>query len=110
MAEERWRLSSAYRIPIEGKAKLDARRYLGRMFLQAATHMGRVFYLLVELPVYDVICLRSVKGQAGNMVLSCIDNSRKAHKLSPPFLTDRLKIPGETKTILTKLDAGVKTP
>ena len=49
MAEGRWRLSSAYRIPVEGTAKLDVRRYLGRGFLQVATHMGRVSYLFLEI-------------------------------------------------------------
>jgi phospholipid/cholesterol/gamma-HCH transport system permease protein len=49
MADDRWRLSTAYRIPIEGPAKLDVRRYAGRLFLLAATHMGRVSYLILEI-------------------------------------------------------------
>ena len=49
MAEERWRLSQAYRIPLEGPEKLDLRRYAGRMFLLAATHLGRAAYLVFEI-------------------------------------------------------------
>jgi phospholipid/cholesterol/gamma-HCH transport system permease protein len=49
MAEERWRLSQAYRIPLEGPEKLDLRRYAGRLFLLAATHVGRAAYLVFEI-------------------------------------------------------------
>jgi phospholipid/cholesterol/gamma-HCH transport system permease protein len=49
MTEERWRLSQAYRIPLEGPEKLDLRRYAGRLFLLAATHMGRAAYLVIEI-------------------------------------------------------------
>jgi len=49
MAEERWRLSQAYRIPLEGPEKLDLRRYAGRLFLLAATHLGRAAYLVFEI-------------------------------------------------------------
>jgi phospholipid/cholesterol/gamma-HCH transport system permease protein len=49
MTDDRWRLSTAYRIPIKGPAKLDVRRYAGRLLLLAATHMGRVSYLVLEI-------------------------------------------------------------
>ncbi len=49
MTEERWRLSQAYRIPLEGVEKLDLRRYAGRMFLLGATHVGRIAYMTFEI-------------------------------------------------------------
>ncbi len=49
MTEQRWRLSQAYRIPLEGVEKLDLRRYAGRMFLLGATHMGRIAYMSFEI-------------------------------------------------------------
>ncbi len=48
MAEERWRLSRAYRFPTEGP-QYDPRRHVGRTALRVATHMGRFSYLIVEI-------------------------------------------------------------
>lgn len=48
MAEQPWRLSRAYSIPVE-KAVYDPRRQIGRMTLLAATHMGRFSNLVVEI-------------------------------------------------------------
>jgi phospholipid/cholesterol/gamma-HCH transport system permease protein len=48
MAEERWRLSRAYRFPTEGP-QYDPRRHVGRTVLRVATHMGRFSYLIVEI-------------------------------------------------------------
>ena len=49
MAEqERWRLSQAYRVPVEA-ARFDLRRHLGRAVLRVATHLGRFSYLMYEI-------------------------------------------------------------
>ena len=48
MPDQRWRLTQAYKMPVEGSA-WDPRRYLGRVSLRAATHMGRFSYLVVEI-------------------------------------------------------------
>jgi len=48
MPEQRWRLTQAFKVPAEGSA-LDPRRFLGRFALRAATHLGRLSYLSVEI-------------------------------------------------------------
>ena len=48
MPEQRWRLTQAFKVPAEGSA-WDPRRFLGRFALRAATHMGRLSYLSVEI-------------------------------------------------------------
>jgi phospholipid/cholesterol/gamma-HCH transport system permease protein len=48
MPEQRWRLTQAFKVPVEGTA-WDPRRVLGRLTLRAATHMGRLSYLVVEI-------------------------------------------------------------
>jgi len=48
MADQQWRLSQAYQIPVETPA-YDPRRHLGRIVLRAATHMGRFARLVVEI-------------------------------------------------------------
>jgi phospholipid/cholesterol/gamma-HCH transport system permease protein len=46
--QERWRLSQAYRVPVERHA-FDIPRQLGRLVLLVATHVGRFAYLMVEI-------------------------------------------------------------
>lgn len=48
MADDRWRLSQAMRIPAE-EPTFDLRRAVGRRALMVATHMGRFSYLVVEI-------------------------------------------------------------
>jgi len=48
MPQQRWRMTQAFKTPVEGSA-LDPRRFLGRIALTAATHMGRFSYLVVEI-------------------------------------------------------------
>lgn len=52
MTAPRWRLSQAYKVvdvPDRGLALPDPRRAVGRWTLQAATHFGRLSYLVVEI-------------------------------------------------------------
>ena len=48
MAEQRWRMTQAFKTPVETSA-WDPRRFLGRFALTSATHMGRFSYLVVEI-------------------------------------------------------------
>jgi phospholipid/cholesterol/gamma-HCH transport system permease protein len=48
MADQQWRLSQAYRVPVEEPA-YDPRRHIGRIVLRGATHMGRFSRLVVEI-------------------------------------------------------------
>ncbi|MGD2135321.1 MAG: ABC transporter permease [Gemmatimonadales bacterium] len=48
MADDRWRLSQAFRIPAE-QPGFDLRRVVGRRALTVATHLGRFSYLAVEI-------------------------------------------------------------
>ncbi|NIM52162.1 MAG: MlaE family lipid ABC transporter permease subunit [Gemmatimonadales bacterium] len=48
MANDRWRLSQAYRIPVD-RSRHDLRRLAGRVVLRVATHMGRFSYLVLEI-------------------------------------------------------------
>jgi phospholipid/cholesterol/gamma-HCH transport system permease protein len=48
MPQPQWRMTQAFKAPTEGFA-LDPRRFLGRVALTGATHMGRFSYLVVEI-------------------------------------------------------------
>jgi len=48
MPQPQWRMTQAFKAPREGFA-LDPRRFLGRVALTGATHMGRFSYLVVEI-------------------------------------------------------------
>ena len=47
-AQERWRLTQAYRMPVETPI-YDIPRHVGRAMLRIATHVGRFSYLMVEI-------------------------------------------------------------
>lgn len=46
---QRWRLTQSYRVLDEGAFPFDVRRLVGRLTLRAASHMGRVSYLVFEM-------------------------------------------------------------